>query len=397
MKRARLSSLGLFALGAGVALLYLGLVQPAAIVGDASDYDRLGWWLAHADFFSLDGVHASAFRPPIYPFFVSIVYRIFGHLPAAVLAAQALLCGGTAVLLSSWLRLDCTEKRSRWAGVACAVYPVLVAYAAYLLSETLFTFLLTLGAWLYRRSENSSTNAAASGLVFGLAALTRSLILYFPFFWIIALWLRSRRLPRTALLWLGVYLAALVPWTVRNVVRFGVVMPVSVGGGYALWAGAQPGHYPDAAKFESFVAPYARDSVSGDQLATSRALKMYWSNLPRIILDLPRRTLHFWLTSHSAIFGYSESLRAYWDARDVSGVLVKMGGFLLQVVLLSFAAYGVARIKFRSDTLFPIAIVLYTWILVVITDYGPNRYHVPLIPILIYVGTRGSVSGQRGG
>lgn len=340
------------------------------LVGDALSYDQLAYWLALDKPFSLDGVNPTASRPPLYPFFVSIFYRLFGHHLGPVFIAQCGLLIGTALLLRAWLRLDHPEMKSSVAAILCAAWPVLAAYATTLLSETLFTFLLVAAAYRYRKERADET-----GILLGLAALTRSIILYFPACWLAWRWMAQRRFSREDVVFLGLFAIVLTPWAMRNWDRFGVFLPVSVGGDYALWAGSHAGRYPDSQEYNTFAAPYAWGDPAGEAVIAKKALQVYARNLPRILLDLPRRSFKLWITSHSEMFG--------------GGKIAKLLGFILQLSLLAFATLGTWRARTQPQIFFPLAIICYIWTLVVLTDWGPARYCVPMIPFLIYLGAHG--------
>ena len=79
--------------------------------------------------------------------------------------------------------------------------------------------------------------AAAAGLLFGLAVLTRETVLYFlP---LAALWLAWRRPGggRRAAVLLGTALLVILPWTLRNWMVFRTLVPVSTAGALNLWQG----------------------------------------------------------------------------------------------------------------------------------------------------------------
>lgn len=350
--------------------LVVALASVMVLVGDALSYDQLAYWLALDKPFSLDGVHPTALRPPFYPFFVSIFYRLFGHHLGPVFVAQGLLLIGTALLLRAWLRLDHPKMKSSVAAILCNAWPVLAAYATTLLSETLFTFLLVAAAYRYRKQREDE-----AGILLGLATLTRSIVLYFPACWLAWRWMVQRRFSREDVVFLGLFAIVLTPWTMRNWDRFGVFLPVSVGSDYALWAGSHVGHYPDSREYNAFAAPYPWGDPAGEAVMAKKALRTYISNLPAILLDLPRRSFHLWITSHSEMFG--------------GGKIAKVLGFALQLSLLMFATVGIWRAWGQPQIVFPLAIICYIWALVTLTDYGPQRYGVPIIPFLIYLGAHG--------
>ena len=124
------------------------------------------------------------------------------------------------------------------AGIA-AFYPELVWFASHFWAETVFTVLLW---WAMERllaaDARGSTGAAlASGLLWGLAILTRETVLYFlP---LAALWLAWRRAggARRAASLLVVAALVVLPWTLRNWLVFDAFVPVSTSGALNLWQG----------------------------------------------------------------------------------------------------------------------------------------------------------------
>jgi 4-amino-4-deoxy-L-arabinose transferase-like glycosyltransferase len=119
------------------------------------------------------------------------------------------------------------------AGLA-AGYPMLFLSDATLMPETVFALLVTLLLLLALRVVDEPASAgrvAVLGAVVGLATLARSeALLFLPLLVVPLLWRRWR------LVALGVAAAAAVilPWSVRNYVRFDAVVPVSNNLGSAL-------------------------------------------------------------------------------------------------------------------------------------------------------------------
>jgi hypothetical protein len=109
-------------------------------------------------------------------------------------------------------------------------------------SEPLFlVFLVASGGLLLAAADRPSSNlAAAAGAGLALAALTRSTALALAPLLLAPLF--DRRLPRRA----RVHLAGsalvgfalfLVPWTIRNALAYGELLPVNDAGGYSLYHG----------------------------------------------------------------------------------------------------------------------------------------------------------------
>jgi len=187
---------------------------------DGKDYDALSLSLATGTGFAIHGV-PNTFRPPGYPFFLAALYMIFGHSYVAVKIVQSLLGALTCLMIF----LIGQQLFSRRVGVIAAtiatVYPLLVVYTGFLLSEVLFVFLSTFFLYaLVRFRECTSWRwMAAAGLVLGAMNLTRPVTLLLPAVLFVCFWIELKAKRRAAMiagmlaLWM---LIPIVPWTIRN-------------------------------------------------------------------------------------------------------------------------------------------------------------------------------------
>ena len=116
------------------------------------------------------------------------------------------------------------------AAFVLAISPVFIIEAAQIMTETVFIFLLTGGIWLYvegvsRRGDLTGrpyTWLIGAAILLGLAALTRAVLLAFPFGLAIHLLLAYgwRAGLRKAALLLVVYALVVGTWTVYSVARW---------------------------------------------------------------------------------------------------------------------------------------------------------------------------------
>ena len=126
----------------------------------------------------------TAVRTPLYPLFLASVYAILDQDPIRVLPVQMLLEVLTTALV---IRLGCDLGGKRvglWAGALYACNGTTQRYTGYLLSEMLFLPLLTASVWTttrYRRHP-SSKKAASTGLLGGLALLTKPNVQFLALF-----------------------------------------------------------------------------------------------------------------------------------------------------------------------------------------------------------------------
>jgi len=200
----------------------------------------------------------TTFRAPLYPLFLSLVYRLSGRADGRFLAArlvQASLLGAPLApltyftakrLLAHPARLveeGRGERAARLAAWTVAVYPMLVIFPLALATENLF-FLLVLAAvfglaGLARDRRASVRDALLCGLLLGLAALTRSVIL--PFAGLALLWIAlSLRQPRHAALAALALMVTIAPWIVRNSRLSHKLTGIETSLGYNLYVGYHP-------------------------------------------------------------------------------------------------------------------------------------------------------------
>jgi 4-amino-4-deoxy-L-arabinose transferase-like glycosyltransferase len=190
--------------------------------GDEREFLSLGRGLARGD------GYPDSHRPPGFPFFVSIVYRLFGPDPIAIRLAQVTLSLAVIVLI-----FDLADRRFGRAaaivsGALAAAQPELIHYTHFLWSETLLTTLLLAAVWGLERFDRTPRwpSLVACGLLVAAAMLTREMVLFAVpgiAWW---LWSKTRR-RRSALVFVLVVSAGVFPWTFRNYLRHGRFVLVS--------------------------------------------------------------------------------------------------------------------------------------------------------------------------
>jgi 4-amino-4-deoxy-L-arabinose transferase-like glycosyltransferase len=249
----------LLALALVLRLLYLDATPGYHLRHDARDYELHAQSVAVGEGYSRHVAYGrpTAFRPPGYPYFLAGVYRIAGVERAAATrrihtARVAQVLVGTAIV--ALIGVLATQLWGGRAGLVAAalgaVYVPLILVGGAVMSEPLFDLVMLaalVAAVAYRRSRHRYRFALLTGVLAGLAILTRAnaLILLVPL--AVAVW--DGR-PRWAWRSLGPPLAlvaaalvTLLPWTIRNERTLGAFVPVSTQLGSSL-----AGTYNDAAR-----------------------------------------------------------------------------------------------------------------------------------------------------
>ncbi len=276
---------------------------------DAREYNDIATSLATGRGFALADGAPTAIRPPLYPLLLAGVYRVFGvENYLAGLIVQALI--GAGIALATWA---VGRRFGRGVGLLAALmaatYPLLIFAGGSLLTEPLFTLLVTLAASAALRIiERPSTGQGAwLGLWLGLAALARPNGLLLAFFlggWLLlatrAPW---RKRLQTVVAAAAVVVAVMAPWIIRNYLVFDAFLPSTTMGGAVLFGAYNERILNEPALHGDWVSPCevpgagwtcALDEVARD--AAWRALGMAF--IRNHLSDLPKmvwwRFVKFW-------------------------------------------------------------------------------------------------------
>src|ERR1700733_5985033 len=139
--------------------------------------------IAAGNGYTLDSVHATAFRVPLYPFFLATV--TFGHqLFLPIILSQSLVGVGTVLCAAMLAREIFGNKAAIIAAILTAIYPYYVVHDTALQETSLFTLLTTLAVFLLLRLRRSGSvmTALGAGLALGAAVLTRANLSPFALF-----------------------------------------------------------------------------------------------------------------------------------------------------------------------------------------------------------------------
>ncbi len=232
------------------------------------------------------------FRAPLYPYFLGLLYKLFGANLMVVRIIQSLVgsasCGLVYLLARQLLRPQASSHKPQAstksgaqhsalithrshaipvvAGLVTAAYPLAIWFDGELLLEGLLTFLVLLGLVLLLRSRDTDRQWWLPGIAFGLAAITRPNVL--AFLAVLPVWLflenrtgsKGQRVPgfrsetrppgpqnpRTRSVWTrllfiwGAAALVILPATIRNYVVSGQFVPIAWQAGTNFYIGNSP-------------------------------------------------------------------------------------------------------------------------------------------------------------
>ncbi|MGA9899054.1 MAG: glycosyltransferase family 39 protein [Terriglobales bacterium] len=193
---------------------------------------------------------ATAQQPPVYPLIVAGVFKLAGAYSYRSLwiavGLNAVLSSLTAVMILRVGKRDfgsLTGVLAAWVW-ACWMYEAVVAVRLW--ESSLSALLLMVALLVLPKLKAANTSLwLLFGLLAAVGSLTNTTLLsVFPFFWI-WLWVSNRRSGRSCwklvLASAGVFLLALLPWTIRNYEVFHRLIPLRDNFGLELWIGNHQG------------------------------------------------------------------------------------------------------------------------------------------------------------
>jgi 4-amino-4-deoxy-L-arabinose transferase-like glycosyltransferase len=330
------------------------------------------------------------FHPPLYLYFLGVPFALFGSLEA-VKYVQCIAGALLAPALGLAGRRAFGETTGLVAAGVAAFYPQLVWFAAHFWAETLFTVLLW---WAMERliaadAAASSFAAASSGLLFGLAVLTRETVLYFlP---LAALWLGWRRPGggRRAGLLLACAALAVVPWTVRNYVVFDAFVPVSTAGALNLWQGNT--RLDRQQVYEQYWAVHGR--IAKYEFARRRAIESILERQPLWLFEKLKDEMPAFWAAHGQPIDHLER-GAYGDvarSRALFAVWVVLLPYLAVLVLF---VVGIAFLPRGRPLVLLLGFLAY-YVLLHVAAHGYPRYRLPAMPAVFLVAAHGLVAWRR--
>jgi 4-amino-4-deoxy-L-arabinose transferase-like glycosyltransferase len=264
----------------------------------------------------------TAQQPPVYPFLIAGIFKLAGlYSYRSLLIAVGLNAALSSVTAVMILRLGKRDFGSL-AGVlaawvwACWMYEAAVAVRLWENSLSALLLLLAL-LMLPKLKEPSAPRWLCFGLLAAVAGLTNtSLLSVFPFFWI-WLWVsyrQSRRSSRTQLIAsVGIFVLALLPWTIRNYEVFHRLMPVRDNFGLELWIGNHEGEARlNGDDFQRMVADYSRLGELRFMDTKGQMAAQYIRRHPASFLRLSaQRFYRFWTAPYGSAWIFVSLLAWY--------------------------------------------------------------------------------------
>jgi len=361
---------------------------------DAQIYDQWAWDLARGG----GAVSHAYYQSPLYPYLLSLLYRLVGHSYFGVSLLNDLIDSSTVVLLSAISYSLFGRAAAFLTGLLAACYAPMIFYAAPPMKEPLALFLLSSFVFMGMRAlqKNRAVDYLLCGLAFGLSVLTRgNVLLLAPIVPLLAGWrYRRQSLKGSGLFILGM-LISMSPVTWHNYKASHSFIPVTYADGFNLYIGhssyangtnAYPPEVATGPEQERLDTTYIAQQQS-QRVLTPLEVSSFWrSKAIDFALHNPGREVELFALKLFAFWNGGDSFDNY-DVRFIkqnfpSLLNLPLTGFWLVAALAAFSVFGSPR---RSRDR-PEEVLLLTctimYMLAVLLFYVTDRYRLPVIVFL---------------
>ena len=399
----------------GLALIlrfaYLLLLHPPLTWADASMYDMTAWNLVNGNGYILTpGDNVWAGREPGYAlFFLAPIYLLFGHNILAAQIFQIFLSIGTILLIYLIGAKFLNQQVGLISAAILAFWPADIAFGLEILTEIPFTFLLVLGIFLLLIAvkKKSYKLIFASGLILGIATLTRFIAFFLPVFFLPVFYCFFRSYKQSlkyfALLFLGILIFT-APWFIRNYVQFNAFVFGRTGSGAIYWSGS---YIPWDGEWRGYKASPMKEILAniGNQDPIEHD-RVFINETKKNIKENPLGVGKIWLKKPFKIFvngaaggqvGHSKTLVKITNDNFFAKLLIMGGISILHRFLVVFGFFGLLWLFLTKER--PIKYTILAVIIYFVIAYLPMntdpRYQIPLIPFIAILGSIGIWSITR--
>jgi tetratricopeptide (TPR) repeat protein len=400
-------ALAIFVFAFAVRFIYLNQIKELpffdTLTMDAQYHDQWAQSILEGEDFT-GGVF---FRAPLYPYFLAMTYKIFGHNYFTPRLIQFLIGSASCVLIFLLGRKLFNRKTGVIAGFLACLYGVFIYFEGELLIPVLLVFLdlLLILSLLWAAKKPSYGRWALSGGLLGLSAVARPNILLAGvgfLLWIILHFRGKDKGRGKSFAYAGCFVLGAIliisPVTLRNYIKGNDLVLIASQGGMNFYIGNNP-----QSDGVSALLPGARttwrgsfkDAINIAEKETNRSLKpsqvsRFWymkgfkflTEKPFSFLKLMlRKFVLFWNGNE-----WSNNRDFYFFARSAPLLRILTWRFIIYFpfgLIAPLAMIGIVIAHRAKKDIFILEIFLFTYMLSVILFFVTARYRVPLLPILI--------------
>lgn len=318
-------------------------------------------------------------RPPGYPAFLAVILAAGGDVTAAR-AVQSITSAATIVVIAVLAAEVAGPPAALVAAAIAAVHLPLVSLPAYMLSETLYSFLALGAAALLARTLSRGGRGLdfATGIATGLAMLVRSAALPWVGLVAAALVLRGRAGSAITVV-LGAVLVV-APWAAFKSHQSGRFMLVASDGGVNFWTGNNPVAVGEGDMSSSPELERANAAIRAahPDLGYDALEAVYYGEGLRFIREDPGS----WLVLEAKKLFYC--FVPIGPSYMTRSRLYRYTNWATYLPILVLALAGLPRVAAAGERALPLALLALSVLAVALVFLPLGRYRLPVLdPVLI--------------
>ncbi|MFH1680613.1 MAG: tetratricopeptide repeat protein [Candidatus Eisenbacteria bacterium] len=350
-----------------------------------------------------DAPREAFYQAPFYPYFLSLLFRLFGERLVPVYAAQLLIGTGSIVLVVILARAILPRKAAVAAATAYALHPYPVYFEGKLNPETVSLFLALFALLLASRPRPRTRGWIAAGLLAGVAALARANLLLFGLLFPLVVFRRRRS---GALVFIGAFLLVILPVFARNLAAGGGLVPVAANAGEVFAHGNNPSARGSMGRVRGLRADIETLGAESRRVASERLgrpanageASAFWfregfrwiRENPGAYLVLELRKIRLLLSARFTPLG------SFFDFETSRFPGVPGSLALLHYPVLLLAALAVVRSEARRGIPAAVCVFAGVQLFTLLFFFVSTRYLLPLLPVLALLAGAGVAYGLRG-
>lgn len=345
---------------------------------DEGEYYRIASNIVNKGFYTINGSDPSAWRPPGYPAWLSLLMSM-GLNIFFLRFVNFILLGISFIIIFKILEIQ--SKLMALCGVLLMLfYPVFFFTAGTLYPQTLVTTLFLLSIYLlFKESIITYRTAMIVGAIYGVLTLT--IVTFIGSLFVTALWIvfNEKKQWKKATLMLLTSILVLTPWTIRNYLVFDSFVFVANNGGIAFVLGNSPDTKPNIGG--NISLPKLDENQHKSEVEIDR---YYKSTAIAYMLNNKVQSIKMYFLKLLNHFNYSNVLMTKSQMSVIRDVVL----FVTYYTLLGLALIRITLFKklpFSSKELYLIFLYLCHGMLLALF-ITRIRYRLPYDPILAILG-----------
>ena len=350
-------------------------LENSLMADDAKIYVDIANNILEGKGYSLDGIHPMAWRVPGYSEFLSLILFLGDGHYLIVRLVQCILGAVTCFVLYLIGKEIYSNRIGIIASSIAALYYPFIQMPIYLVTETLSIFLLLFSLWwlVKTKKNNSSWNFIISGILLGIASLTRSTFFGFylllPFIFMITSPQKKKGLYQGILVFAGIILA-ISPWVIRNYLHFQQIIPMSTRSGFVLYQG----HNPMATGENGGWWPMGKEYIVPEETFQMSELEKnayFGEKAKNFIINNPKASFYLFFRKVLNMW------RPYYSGTSLISKLVMLFSYLPVMILGTIGIFFSYK-SWRKTTLLVAFIIYYVVVHAILV--GTIRYRWPAMP-----------------